>query len=67
MSCYCCWQFKTEMLDWDCKRFLDQLVKEDHNELNAVALICIFWRLLDAYISSVNADMVLVSGLAVIW
>ncbi|XP_022943098.1 uncharacterized protein At3g06530 [Cucurbita moschata] len=52
-------KFKTEMLDWDCKRFLDQLVKEDHNELNAVALICIFWRLLDAYISSVNADMVL--------
>ncbi|XP_038896984.1 uncharacterized protein At3g06530 [Benincasa hispida] len=50
-------KFKTEMLGWDCKRFLDQLVKEDHNELNAIALICIFWRLLEAYVFSVNADM----------
>ncbi|KAL0547236.1 hypothetical protein IC582_017165 [Cucumis melo] len=52
-------KFKTEMLGWDCKRFLDQLVKEDHNELNAVALICIFWRLLEAFTFSVNADIMM--------
>ncbi|GMI76636.1 hypothetical protein like AT3G06530 [Hibiscus trionum] len=49
-------EFNEEMLDWDCRKFLDQLFVADIDPLNKNILICIFWRLLD---SAVHADVFL--------
>lgn len=49
------------MLNWDCKRFLEQLFDANHRALNTNILICIFWRLLEALISAVPGDVKLVS------
>lgn len=46
-----------KMLDSDCKAFLDQLYDVKFEELNAEILICIFWRLLDAFIATSYADV----------
>ncbi|KAI7750197.1 hypothetical protein M8C21_026294 [Ambrosia artemisiifolia] len=40
------------MLDNDCKAFLDNMHDMEFEELNAEILICIFWRLLDAFIAT---------------
>nr|XP_011470044.1 PREDICTED: uncharacterized protein At3g06530 isoform X2 [Fragaria vesca subsp. vesca] len=49
-------EFKTEMLNWDCSRFLDNI---DSNlmALNTNILICIFWRLMEAFLSAMPADV----------
>ncbi|MBA0790029.1 hypothetical protein Gohar_014701, partial [Gossypium harknessii] len=49
-------EFNEEMLDWDCKKFLDQLFVADVDTVNKNILICLFWRLLD---SVVNAEFFL--------
>ncbi|GMJ01001.1 hypothetical protein like AT3G06530 [Hibiscus trionum] len=49
-------EFNEEMLDWDCRKFLDQLFVADIDTLNKNILICVFWRLLD---SAVNAEVFL--------
>uniref|UniRef100_A0A2P2MAY2 Uncharacterized protein At3g06530 n=1 Tax=Rhizophora mucronata TaxID=61149 RepID=A0A2P2MAY2_RHIMU len=48
-----------ELLQWDCGKFLDQLFHTDLKLLNANILICIFWRLQEAFISVVAADAML--------
>ncbi|GFY84406.1 ARM repeat superfamily protein [Actinidia rufa] len=51
----------TRMLDGDCKVFLDQLFEANFNskfrQLNAEILICLFWRLLEGFISTMPADV----------
>ncbi|KAA8539764.1 hypothetical protein F0562_026456 [Nyssa sinensis] len=42
----------TRMLDEDCEAFLDQLVDTNFIDLNARILICLFWRILKAFIST---------------
>ncbi|MBA0547976.1 hypothetical protein Golob_019103, partial [Gossypium lobatum] len=49
-------EFNEEMLDWDCKKFLDQLFVADVDTVNKNILICLFWRLLD---SALNAEFFL--------
>ncbi|CAN1813501.1 Uncharacterized protein At3g06530 [Linum perenne] len=43
-------EFNKEVLQWDCRKFLDQLFSIPLTELNTNILICVFWRLLDAFI-----------------
>ncbi|XP_024990164.1 uncharacterized protein At3g06530 isoform X2 [Cynara cardunculus var. scolymus] len=45
------------MLDRDCKAFLDQMYDVKLEELNAEILICIFWRLLEAFIATAFEDV----------
>lgn len=45
------------MLDRDCKAFLDQMYDVNFEELNAEILICIFWRLLNAFITTSHEDV----------
>lgn len=45
------------MLDRDCKAFLDQMYDVKLEELNAEILICIFWRLLEAFIATALEDV----------
>jgi U3 small nucleolar RNA-associated protein 10 len=49
------------MLNWDCKRFLEQLFDANLRALKTNILICIFWRLLEALILAVPGDVMLVS------
>ncbi|CAN0862884.1 Uncharacterized protein At3g06530 [Linum grandiflorum] len=42
-------EFNKEVLQWDCRKFLDQLFAIPLRELNTNILICVFWRLLDAF------------------
>ncbi|XP_059627802.1 uncharacterized protein At3g06530 [Cornus florida] len=46
----------TRVLDRDCKTFLNQLVGTNCKELNADILICLFWRLLEAFVSAASPD-----------
>lgn len=57
------WQFSAEILSWDCRKFLDQLFDTDIEALNTKLLICIFWRLLEAFILAMPADVLLVGPL----
>ncbi|XWS47705.1 hypothetical protein CRYUN_Cryun13aG0007100 [Craigia yunnanensis] len=52
-------EFNEEMLDWDCRNFLDQLFAADIGALNTYILICIFWRLLEAFISASSTEVFL--------
>ncbi|XVE56436.1 hypothetical protein DITRI_Ditri04bG0009000 [Diplodiscus trichospermus] len=52
-------ELKLEMLDWDCRKFLDQLSIADIDALNTYILICIFWRLLEAFISASSTEVFL--------
>ncbi|KAL5569803.1 hypothetical protein UlMin_026378 [Ulmus minor] len=47
-------EFKIEMLNWDCRKFLDQLSDSKFNAFNANILICVFWRLLEAFMQEDN-------------
>ncbi|KAK8586579.1 hypothetical protein V6N13_010167 [Hibiscus sabdariffa] len=49
-------EFNEEMLDWDCRKFLDQLFVADIDTLNKNILICVLWRLLN---SAVDAEVFL--------
>ncbi|WCJ36431.1 ARM repeat superfamily protein [Euphorbia peplus] len=49
-------EFNKVMIQWECQGFLDQLVDHDVNALNANILICLFWRLLEAFISVATLD-----------
>ncbi|KAK6936870.1 U3 small nucleolar RNA-associated protein 10, N-terminal [Dillenia turbinata] len=44
-------------LKFDCQKFLDQLYHGSVNQLNAHILICLFWRLLELYLSAECPDM----------
>ncbi|KAJ0099511.1 hypothetical protein Patl1_20742 [Pistacia atlantica] len=52
-------EFNAEMFSWDCRRFLDQLLNADLEELNTKILVCTFWRLLEAFISTMPAHVLL--------
>lgn len=52
-------EFSAEILSWDCRRFLDQLFDTDLEALNKKLLICTFWRLLEAFILAMPADVLL--------
>ncbi|KAH9678604.1 hypothetical protein KPL71_025786 [Citrus sinensis] len=52
-------EFSAEILSWDCRKFLDQLFDTDIEALNTKLLICIFWRLLEAFILAMPADVLL--------
>ncbi|KAK9292213.1 hypothetical protein L1049_020175 [Liquidambar formosana] len=52
-------EFNTEMLNWDSKRFLDQLFDTNLKAFNANILICIFWRLIEALNSTAPVDILL--------
>ncbi|PON51074.1 U3 small nucleolar RNA-associated protein [Parasponia andersonii] len=54
-------EFKIEMLNWDCRKFLDQLSDFNFRALNANVIICTFWRLLEAFKSSVPVEVLWVS------
>ncbi|KAH9678606.1 hypothetical protein KPL71_025786 [Citrus sinensis] len=56
-------EFSAEILSWDCRKFLDQLFDTDIEALNTKLLICIFWRLLEAFILAMPADVLLVGPL----
>ncbi|KAK4787741.1 hypothetical protein SAY86_011574 [Trapa natans] len=47
---------EAKMFAGDCAGFLDQLFDANIEELNAKILICIFWKLLDAFISVAPPD-----------
>lgn len=51
------------MLSWDCRRYLDQLFDADIGDLNMKILVCTFWRLLEAFISTMPSDVLLVGPL----
>lgn len=55
-------EFDTRMVLRDCKAFLDQLVDSDPRRLNANILICIFWRLIEYFISKAPKDLSLDDG-----
>lgn len=52
------------MVDSDCKGFLDQLFEANFNtdfrQLNSKILVCLFWRILEVFVSTVPADVSLV-------
>ncbi|XP_062092226.1 uncharacterized protein At3g06530 [Humulus lupulus] len=50
-------EFKIEMLNWDCKKFLDQLFEFKFKALNTNIIICTFWRLLEVFKSSVHGEV----------
>ncbi|KAF5743615.1 hypothetical protein HS088_TW08G00200 [Tripterygium wilfordii] len=52
-------EFNTEMLDADCRRFLDQLFDTEVKALNINILICVLWRFLEAFVSTMPSDIVL--------
>lgn len=55
----CVNEFSAEILSWDCRKFLDQLFDTDVEALNSKLLICTFWRLLEAFILAMPADVLL--------
>ncbi|KAG5557187.1 hypothetical protein RHGRI_007456 [Rhododendron griersonianum] len=52
---------KTRMVDGDCKGFLDQLFEANFNtnfrQLNLKILVCLFWRILEVFVSTMSADV----------
>ncbi|KAI8564500.1 hypothetical protein RHMOL_Rhmol03G0186500 [Rhododendron molle] len=52
---------KTRMVDGDCKGFLDQLFEANFNtnfrQLNSKILVCLFWRILEVFVSTMPADV----------
>ncbi|XP_058207523.1 uncharacterized protein At3g06530 isoform X3 [Rhododendron vialii] len=52
---------KTRMVDSDCKGFLDQLFEANFNtnfrQLNSKILVCLFWRILEVFVSTMPADV----------
>ncbi|XVF49416.1 hypothetical protein PTKIN_Ptkin04bG0010100 [Pterospermum kingtungense] len=52
-------EFKEEMLDWDCRKLLDQLFVSNIDALNTYILLCIFWRFLEAFISTFSTEVFL--------
>lgn len=56
-------EFNTEMLQWDCGKFLDQLFDTDLKALNINILICTFWRLLEAFTSMEDNQQLISSRL----
>lgn len=49
------------MLNWDCRIFLDKL-DSNLKALNANILICLFWRLMEGFLSAMPADISMVSN-----
>lgn len=55
-------QFKSEIQNWDGKRFLEQLSDTKLRAINTNILIFIFWKLLEA-LSEIPGDVLVVSEL----
>ncbi|XP_048446393.1 LOW QUALITY PROTEIN: uncharacterized protein At3g06530-like [Pyrus x bretschneideri] len=49
-------EFDTEMLNWDCRKFLDKL-DSNLKSLNANILICLVWNLMKAFLSVMPANV----------
>ncbi|OVA04123.1 BP28 [Macleaya cordata] len=49
-------EFNVEKLDRDCSTFLGELPNSSFKAFNANLLVCIFWRLLKAFVSTVKLD-----------
>ncbi|CAN6705484.1 unnamed protein product [Malus baccata var. baccata] len=49
-------EFDTEMLNWDCRTFLDKL-DSNLKSLNANILICLVWKLMKAFLSVMPATV----------
>ncbi|ONI24972.1 hypothetical protein PRUPE_2G273000 [Prunus persica] len=49
-------EFDKDVLNWDCRIFLDKL-DSNLKALNANILICLFWRLMEAFLSAMPADI----------
>ncbi|PNX94133.1 U3 small nucleolar RNA-associated protein, partial [Trifolium pratense] len=47
-------EFNSEVLDWDCSAFFDQLLYANLRSLNAKVMVCIFWKLIMSADSSGN-------------
>ena len=58
--CYELIQSNTRILDGDCKGFHDHLFDTNSKELNSKILICLFWRSLEAFITTAPEDVSLV-------
>ncbi|XAR66099.1 hypothetical protein NMG60_11012179 [Bertholletia excelsa] len=56
-----CEESSARLLDGDCKSFLDHMHETNFSanfiQLNAQILICTFWRLLEAFVSTTPADV----------
>lgn len=48
------------MLDRDCKAFLDHLSDTNLKDLNAKILMCLFWKLSEAFITITPEDVSMV-------
>ncbi|KAI8563564.1 hypothetical protein RHMOL_Rhmol03G0119100 [Rhododendron molle] len=59
--CYVISSPKTRMVDGDCKGFLDQLFEANFDtnfrQLNSKILVCLFWRILEVFVSTMPADV----------
>ncbi|KAI8564023.1 hypothetical protein RHMOL_Rhmol03G0152200 [Rhododendron molle] len=69
--CYVISSPKTRMVDGDCKGFLDQLFEANFDtnfrQLNSKILVCLFWRILEVFVSTMPADVSLSPSGAVMW
>lgn len=69
MLCNC--QPKTRMVDGDCKGFLDQLFEANFNtnfrHLNSKILVCLFWSLLEVFVTTMPADVSLVGDVVIFY
>ncbi|KAK3026432.1 hypothetical protein RJ639_041444 [Escallonia herrerae] len=52
--------FNTNLLDRDCKTFVDELFNSNIKELNSMLIVCLFWRLLEAFIRTTSENISMV-------
>ncbi|KAK2994684.1 hypothetical protein RJ640_026163 [Escallonia rubra] len=50
-------EFNTNLLDRDCKTFVDELFNSNIKELNSMLIVCLFWRLLEAFIRTTSENI----------
>ncbi|XP_052736877.1 uncharacterized protein At3g06530 isoform X2 [Vigna angularis] len=55
-------EFNSEMLEWQCKDFLKDLLYANLRPINVKVMICIFWRLLELLLSVAPSDILLRDG-----
>ncbi|XP_014504568.1 uncharacterized protein At3g06530 isoform X1 [Vigna radiata var. radiata] len=55
-------EFNSEMLEWECKDFLKDILYANLRPINVKVMICIFWRLLELLLSVAPSDILLRDG-----
>ncbi|KAK3033239.1 hypothetical protein RJ639_033119 [Escallonia herrerae] len=58
----CSYLFNTNLLDRDCKTFVDELFNSNIKELNSMLIVCLFWRLLEAFVRTTSENISMVGG-----